>query len=159
MPPIKEELTAICSVTLAANLPANSTTPVDITIDPIRGAVQEHTVPADRDWEVVDIYQITAPTTDGVIQIIKNGEEVLAQTAPLSALDVSNPTRPMIAPQRFPAQSKLSMNYINLTAVGAAAETVTFYARIKQLPRGAVGAAKRKGGGIVGAIDRALGKG
>jgi len=134
---LKEEFVAICEVTFDANLPANSSKVVNITIDPTIGAKTEHPVPSDRDWIITDIYVTGSQSVDAIVQIIKNGEKVETQTDPINTLLVSNPSRPRIPVTKFEAGSRLSMKAINLAAIGTAAVTDKFYAKIKQVSKGA----------------------
>ena len=134
MPVQKAEITAKCTVTFDANLPANSTKIVNVTIDPVIGAKTEHVVPQDRDYIITDIYIKSSGDVgaDCVVKFVKNGENELLQTDPVSTLLVSNPSRPRIPPLIFEAGSRMSLKAVNLEAIGTSAVTTTFYIKIAQ---------------------------
>lgn len=122
--------TLICQATFDANLPANSVKSVNMTIDPLVGAKTTLTVPKSESWVIEDIYVSATQDVDCVVKIIKNDTDEVLRTDPINTLLVSNPSRPRYPKKVFGPFDTLSMQAINLSAIGASAVTVTFYVKL-----------------------------
>lgn len=135
---VKQELTIAVRVTFPANLPAGSEIAGRLVIDPVVGEVSSYVVPKDRKWTIVDAYvPAVVSGVDAVANIVKNGEAVMATTAPINALLVSNPSRPGITKVTFEPGSTLSVTFTTLSAVGSSAVSATLYLRVVQETVGA----------------------
>lgn len=148
---MKETFTAICTAVITAGTPSGSSASVVIRIDPQLDGANVVSVPKDRVWKIVDLYVAGAPSVDCVVNIVKNGEEVVFSSSPLSTLLVSNPSRPKTETVEFKSSELLSMNVVTLESATSQA-SVTFFAVIEQKTAG------EKGAGVVSAIARALGR-
>lgn len=115
------------TVSLPANLPANSTSVASFTFDPRSGATTLYTVPKGYRIRLVDAY-ITATgdvPVNGELRLKKNLYTDAAVIGNVSTLLVSNPSRPTIAPVDWDEMEILTGEYINYAAVGTSAVTVS----------------------------------
>ncbi len=123
-------------VTVPANTPANSLlvgSKAQIIFDDLIGPVNEVTVPIYSYMLIKDIYikSTSDVPVDVKIQIIKDGMRLLHETAPVSTLLVSNPSRPRLpALILFRSGQRLSIRAINIAPGQATDQTVTVYADI-----------------------------
>ena len=124
------EITVTISATFAASLPANQKVYATITLDPALGAVSQQQVPVKQAWVVEDIYVIATQTPDAIIEFVKNLTESMFKTAPVNALIVTNPSRPVIKPVMYRGAEIITVVAQNLAAISTDAETVTAYAKI-----------------------------
>jgi len=120
-------------VNVDANKPTNSTITGKITIDPRYDPVTQLPVNKGEIWYIEDIYVTSTPSVDGIVRLIKNGREVIHITPPISALLVSNPSRPVSKPaEPLREFETLSVEFINFTSPSSA-QTVTIYMKVKRL--------------------------
>jgi hypothetical protein len=123
-------------VTVPANAPANSLlvgSNAQVIFDDLIGPVNEFVVPIHSYLLIKDIYikSTTDVPVDVKIQIIKDGVKLLYETAPVSTLLISNPSRPPLRlPILFRGGQRLSIRAINIAPGQATAQTVTVYADI-----------------------------
>jgi len=122
--------TLTCTATFAANLPANSVVPVNMTLDPLVGAQTVLQVPQNESWVIEDVYIISSQTPNAIVEMYKNDLEKEIVTDPINTLLVSNPTRPRYPKKVYGPFSRLTMRAINLAAIGTDAATITFYVKI-----------------------------
>ena len=127
-------VTVECTATFNANLPANSVKPVNMTMNPVVGAQTVLTVPQGEYWVVDDIFiKDTADVGVESIAILKkNDREEVSRFGPLTTLLVSNPSRPPMPKPKpvYRPGERLTMEAINLAAIGTSDVTVKFYMRI-----------------------------
>ena len=124
------EITATISATFAATLPANQKQYATITLDPALPTVSQQQVPVTEAWVVEDIYVVAAQTPDSILEFVKNLTESMFRTAPINSLLVSNPSRPRVKPSMLRGAEILTIVAQNLAVIGAAAETITAYAKL-----------------------------
>ena len=124
------EMTVTVTATFPALLPANQKIYATITLDPALGAVSQQQVPVKEAWVVEDIYVIATQPPDAILEFVKNLTESMFKTAPVNALIVTNPSRPVIKPVMYRGAEIITVVAQNLAAAGTAAETVTAYAKI-----------------------------
>ena len=124
------EMTVTVTATFPATLPANQKIYATITLDPALGAVSQQQVPVKEAWVVEDIYVIATQTPDAILEFVKNLTESMFKTAPVNALIVTNPSRPVIKPVMYAGAEILTIVAQNLAVIGASDETVTAYAKI-----------------------------
>jgi len=120
--------TLIATVTVAANTPANMRQAVSFG-EVGKPTVTRATVPKGRVWIIRDVFiKDTADVgVDGTAIFVKNEIEDVAKTSPLSTLLVSNPSRPPAPTIAYDQYETVSIDYVNIAAVGASPVTVTFY--------------------------------
>ena len=116
------------TVTLDASLPAGVRKSCNLTI-PGKSAVSEYYVPKGKSLIIDDLFIKSSSDVggDGNAIIVKDGEEDMYTSPDISTLLVSNPSRPSPPHIVIPEQRKLSVDFINESAVGTAAVTNTFY--------------------------------
>ena len=124
------EVTVTISCTFTALLPANQKMYATITLDPALGAVSQQQVPVKEVWVVEDIYVIATQTPDAILEFVKNLTETQFKTAPVNALIVTNPSRPVIKPKMYRGADIITVIAQNLAVIGATDETITAYAKI-----------------------------
>jgi len=127
------EYTAIASVTIPANQPANSLNPVSIQIDPQQPPVENIRVYPDETWVIEDMFITTAPGVEGVVRVIRNNRDIVFQSNPLSVYNVNNPARPGITPIVMYPDELYNFFYVNTSPGQANAITVTFYLKLRRL--------------------------
>ena len=128
--------TIIFKITIPANQAANSVLAggnAQVVADPIVGAQNMFVIPSTETWFITDIYVKSSPAIDVVLRIKKNRDYKL-ETPPVSALLVSNPSRPQLPVLMFEPNSQLSVEAINLAAGGASATTVEVFATVEVYP-------------------------
>jgi len=124
------EVTVTVAATFPANLPANQKIYATITLDPALGAVSQQQVPVKEVWVVEDVYVVATQTPNGILEFVKNLTETMFKTAPVNALIVTNPSRPVIKPAMYRGADIITIIAQNITAIGAAPETLTAYGKI-----------------------------
>lgn len=115
------------TISLPANLPANSSSVASFIFDPRAGSTTIYTVPKGYKIRLVDAY-ITATgdvPVNGELRLKKNLYTDAAVIGNVNTLLVSNPSRPAVAPADWDQMEILTGEYINYTAVGTSAQTVT----------------------------------
>lgn len=141
------------TITVKATIPATGAgTEVagKLVVSPVIGEVSEAVIPPDRTWIIKDVFVTAQSNISVVMNIIKNGEEVVVTTAPIDTLLVSNPSRPTISGIMFESGSRLTATFTTLATVSAQT-SVTVYLKVEQV----IGGAKE---GIVAQISKAFGK-
>jgi len=88
-------------------------------------------IPATQRWYIYDVYIRSSSDVpvDGQLVFIKNNVKVLFRTPPLSALIVTNPSRPAIPIMEFGPNDRLNIQLVTLAAnTGSSAVTdVAFF--------------------------------
>jgi len=121
---------------IAASLTAPQTNQCTIQIDPNMTAQSEIFVPTTENWVITDCYILAAlggtGTTDPMIEFIKDRGISMGITTPLSALLISNNTRPRFlpAPIGYEAGSILTIQAITTTDNNATADNTNFYVAV-----------------------------
>ena len=121
---------------IAPSLAAPHTNQCTIQIDPIMTAQSEIFVPTTENWVITDCYILAAlgatGTTDPMIEFIKDRGISMGITTPLSALLISNNTRPRFlpAPIGYEAGSILTIQAITTTDNNATADDTNFYVAV-----------------------------
>jgi len=103
-------------------------TPVNAQIlDPTSNTfVNVEVIPATQRWYIYDVYIRSSSDVaiDGQLVFIKNNVKVLFRTPPLSALIVTNPSRPAIPIMEFGPNDRLNIQLVTLAAnTGSSAVT------------------------------------
>jgi len=121
-----------------------------LIVSPVVGEVSEAVVPPDRTWVIKDIFVTSQSGISVVMNLIKNGEEVVVTTAPIDTLLVSNPSRPVISNVIYESGSRLTATFTTLATVSSQTN-VTVYMKVEQ---------NLKGGkeGIMAQISKAFGR-
>ena len=128
--------TLTCAVPVAASLIAPQTVQATIQIDPNMTAQSEIFVPTTENWVITDCYILAAlgatVTTNPMIEFIKDRGISMGITTPLSALLISNNTRPRFLPTPigYEAGSILTIQAITTTTNSATADAITFYVAV-----------------------------
>ena len=121
---------------IAASLTAPQTNQCTIQIDPNMTAQSEIFVPTTENWVITDCYILAAlggtGTTDPMIEFIKDRGISMGITTPLSALLISNNTRPRFlpAPIGYEAGSILTIQAITTTDNNATADDTNLYVAV-----------------------------
>jgi len=89
-------------------------------------------VPADEAWVIDDLFVAAAQTPDTILEFLKNLTKSMFRSAPINGLIVTNVARPKPMPVMYDGNAIITIVAQNLTAIGAAAQTITAYARIKR---------------------------
>jgi hypothetical protein len=127
------------SIEVQASIPgsASALTAVNAQIlDPTSNTfVSLEVVPSTQRWYVYDVYTRTSSdvAVDGQLVFIKNNVKVLFRTPPLSALIVTNPSRPAIPVMEFAPNDRLNLQLITIAAnssTSAVTDTAFFRARV-----------------------------
>ena len=134
MPEVIEKTYSV-EYTLSADLAARSITPCNIRPDPAKSAVSVLQVPKGQKLIIVDVWIDSAPTTDVQAVFYKNRDERVLITDPMSGLVGTNPAKPKYAPIEFDEMETLNIDVINLAAVGASAESDTFYIKVHEVKK------------------------
>ena len=128
--------TLTCTVAVAANLITPQTVQVNIQIDPNQAVATEVFVPTTENWVVTDAYILAAfgaaGTTNPMINFIKDRGISMGITTPLSALLITNNTRPRFLPTPigYEAGSIVTMQAITTVTNNATADAITFYVAV-----------------------------
>jgi len=102
--------------------------------DPVVGPRNLVTIPFNETWFITDIYVKSAPSVDFVVRI-KKGREPKLETPPVSALLVSNPSRPQLPVLMFEPNSQLTVEAVNIDAnTGTTAYTFEVFATVEVYP-------------------------
>lgn len=124
-------------ITIPANQAANTVlagSNAQVVADPVIGAQTMIVIPSTETWFITDIYVKSSPPIDVVLRIKKMNREYKLETPPVSALLVSNPSRPQLPVLMFEPNSQLSIEAVNLAAGGASATTVEVFATVEIYP-------------------------
>ena len=128
--------TLTCTVAVAPNLITPQTVQVNIQIDPNQAVATEVFVPTTENWVVTDAYILAAfgaaGTTNPMINFIKDRGISMGITTPLSALLITNNTRPRFLPTPigYEAGSIVTMQAITTVTNNATADAITFYVAV-----------------------------
>jgi len=127
------------SLQVQASIPgsASALTVVNAQIlDPTSNTfVSVEVIPSTQRWYVYDVYTRSSSdvAVDGQLVFIKNNVKVLFRTPPLSALIVTNPSRPAIPIMEFGPNDRLNLQLVtiaNNTSTSAVTDTAFFRARV-----------------------------
>jgi hypothetical protein len=127
------------SVEVQASIPgsANPLTSVNAQIlDPTSNTfVSLEVVPSTQRWYIYDVYTRSSSdvSVDGQLVFVKNNVKVLFRTPPLSALIVTNPSRPAIPVMEFAPNDRLNLQLITIasnSSTSAVTDTAFFRARV-----------------------------
>ena len=125
----------ICSATIAATAAIGTIGVIKMKTDPTVSVVTELFVPVTENWVLTDCYILATAgggTSSPVITFDKNRGRSMGSTPPLTALLVTNNTRPRFLPQPvgFEAGSILRM-YSNTTILNdSTADTLAFFVAV-----------------------------
>ena len=124
-----------CSATVAASDPAGTMDVVTMKTDPTVSGVTELFVPVTENWVLTDSYILDSAdggTSAPVVVFDKNRGRSMGTTPPLSALLVSNNTRPRFLPQSvgFEAGSIVRMFTHTTIANDGTADSIKFYVAV-----------------------------
>jgi hypothetical protein len=127
--PMLRRITVACTVSIAANTPANASNNVTFIIDPKVGGVTSYTIPKGYVWNLVDAFIKASGDVgaDGITKLKLNFFKDHVILPPLSTILVSNPSRPTISPKSWNEGDVISGEFVNTAAVGSSAVTDTFY--------------------------------
>lgn len=120
-----------------------------LIVSPVVGEVSEAVVPPDRTWVIKDIFVTSQSGISVVMNLIKNGEEVVVTTAPIDTLLVSNPSRPVMQDIVYEGGSRLTVTFTTLATVSQT--DVTVYMKVEQILKGGKE-------GIMAQISKAFGR-
>lgn len=120
-----------CTVTFAASATAYTNVPATITVDvSYGGSEQLVTVPLTQQWRIVDLYIRSSSDNalDATLAFVKNKQNKLYTSNPLSSLIISNPSRPLLpVVLQYNGGDQLQIIAANLTANGTSAATDNFF--------------------------------
>ena len=124
-----------CTATVGANDPAGTIDTVSMTTDPTVSGVTELFVPTTENWVFTDGYILAsadAGTSSPIVDFDKNRGRSMGKTPPLSALLVTNNTRPRFLPNPigFEAGSIVRMFTNSTIANDATADSIKFYVAV-----------------------------
>lgn len=124
-----------CTATVGANDPAGTIDTVSMTTDPTVSGVTELFVPTTENWVFTDGYILAsadAGTSSPIVDFDKNRGRSMGKTPPLSALLVTNNTRPRFLPNAigFEAGSIVRMFTNSTIANNATADSIKFYVAV-----------------------------
>ena len=128
--------TLICNVQVLASLATPQTVQATIQIDPNMTAQSEIFVPTTENWVITDCYILAAlgatGTTNPMIEFIKDRGVSMGITTPLSALLISNNTRPRFLPTPigYEAGSILTIQGITTVDNNVTADDINFYVAV-----------------------------
>ena len=126
------ELTAVVTATFPANLPANNKVIANVQLDPAIAAVSMLTIPSTEAYVIEDLFVSASQTPDAIFEFRKNMTQSVFRSAPINGLIVTNVARPVPTPFLFEGASMVTIEAQNLAAIGASAETITAYAKIRK---------------------------
>jgi hypothetical protein len=127
------------SVEVQASIPgsAQPLTPVNAQVlDPTSNTfVSLEVVPSTQRWFIYDVYVRSSNdvAVDGQLVFIKNNVKVLFRTPPLSALIVTNPSRPAIPVMEFAPNDRLNLQLVTIASNSSSSsvtDTAFFRARV-----------------------------
>lgn len=120
--------------TVAASAAVNTTQLVNIATSPEVSTVTTLTIPSGQTWIITDLYILAsgdAGTSDPQFRFVKNQTGIVGQTNNLSALLVSNNSRPKLEPKLgFEGTSQLQVYLITTVANDAAADSIKAFAPV-----------------------------
>ena len=128
-----------CTAQYAALAPVATVSACLMQTSPVVAGVNELQVPLTENWIATDVYILAtgnaagAPTAvDPVISMDKNRGRQLVETVPLSAMLITNNTRPRFSPQPIGFEGgSIIRSFATSTVVnGGAASTATYYIAI-----------------------------
>ena len=129
--------TLTVNFTVVASLAAPITRQCTIQLDPNMTAQSEIFVPTTENWVITDCYILSASTTgtdttDPMIEFIKDRGVSMGITTPISALLISNNTRPRFLPTPigYEAGSILTIQAITTTDNNGTADNTNFYVAV-----------------------------
>ena len=129
--------TLTVNFTVIASLAAPITRQCTIQLDRNMTAQSEIFVPTTENWVITDCYILAASTTgtdttDTMIEFIKDRGVSMGITTPISALLISNNTRPRFLPTPigYEAGSILTIQAITTTDNNATADDTDFYVAV-----------------------------
>jgi len=130
--------TLTCTVAVTASYKTPQTVQATIKISPNDTGSTELFVPTTENWVITDCYILAAldaavaGTTDPMIEFIKDRGTSMGVTTPLSALLISNNTRPRFLPSPigYEAGSILTIQAITTVDNNATADAITFYVAV-----------------------------
>lgn len=122
------------TVTIIVNATVNTIQLVSISTSPEVASVTTFNIPSSQTWIILDTYILSsgaAGTSDPELRYVKNQVNTVGQTAPLSALLVTNNSRPSFEPKLgFEGQSQLQIYSITTVANDSVADAITAYAPV-----------------------------
>ena len=130
-----------CRAQVGASLATPTTVQVSIQVDPNQTASTEIFVPTTENWVITDMYILAAGggtaatgTSDPMIEFIKNRGISLGITPPISAMLISNNTRPRFLPSPigYEAGDIMTIQAITTTTNSATADDMYFYVAVDQ---------------------------
>ncbi len=124
-----------CTATVIASAVVGSQNVVTMKTDPTVSGVTELFVPQTESWIFTDAYILAtadAGTSTPVVRFDKNRGRSMGQTPPISALLVTNNTRPRFLPSPigFEAGSIVRMFTSTVIANDATADSIKFYVAV-----------------------------
>lgn len=124
-----------CTATVAASDAVGTIDVVSMKTDPTVSAVTELQTPLTENWVFTDAYILAsadAGTSSPVVSFDKNRGRSMGSTPPLSALLVTNNTRPRFLPQPigFEGGSIIRMFTNTTIANDTAADSIKFYVAV-----------------------------
>ena len=124
-----------CTASVGASDPAGTIDTVSMTTDPTVSGVTELFVPTTENWVFTDGYILAsadAGTSSPIVDFDKNRGRSMGKTPPLSALLVTNNTRPRFLPNPigFEAGSIVRMFTNSTIANDATADSIKFYVAV-----------------------------
>jgi len=129
--------TLTVNFTVIASLAAPITRQCTIQLDPNMTAQSEIFVPTTENWVITDCYILAASTTgtdttDPMIEFIKDRGVSMGITTPITALLITNNTRPRFLPTPigYEAGSILTIQAITTTTNSATADNINFYVAV-----------------------------
>jgi len=126
------EVTVVISATFAANLPANNKVFATVQLDPAIAAQSQLNIPATEAWVIEDLFVAASQTPDAILEFVRNLTESKLRSAPINGMIVTNVARPVPKPVVYKGNDILTIIAQNLAAIGASAQTVTTYAKIRR---------------------------
>ena len=124
-----------CSATVGASDVAGTMDVVTMKTDPTVSGVTELFVPTTENWVLTDAYILAsadAGTSSPVVVFDKNRGRSMGTTPPLSALLVSNNTRPRFLPQAVGFEAGAIVRMFTHTTIdnNATADSIKFYVAV-----------------------------
>lgn len=120
------------TATVIANAVVNTQALMSIATSPEVSTVTTLTIPSGQTWIVTDLYILasaSAGTSDPVLRFVKNQTNIVGQTTPLSALLVTNNSRPILTPKLgFEGTSQMQVYFITTIVNDATADSLVAYA-------------------------------
>lgn len=122
------------TATVAASAVVNTQALMSIATSPEVATVTTLNIPSRQTWVITDLYILTAAnggTSNPQLRFVKNQTNIVGQSAPLSALLVSNNSRPILNPKLgFEENSQMQVYYITTVANDTVADSLIAYAPV-----------------------------